>query len=393
MFKNFKRWHLYLVLVVVALSAVYLFYSLSAGGSSGVKTAVKKDAKAVKASVPSRQKPERKPIYGLYLTSNSAASATKVDSVLAAIKGSQINAVVIDIKDSVGYLSYDSQLPLVNQLGLKKVNIKDLPGVLKKFHDHGIYTIARIAVFEDSVLSVKKPEWAVQNKDTGGIWKDNKGLSWLDPANPEVWAYHVDVAKEAIALGFDEINLDYIRFPSDGKLSTMKFPKWAGQGPKSDVIRNFFAYFRKATKDEPAYLSADVFGMVTTARNDLNIGQLLENFAPYVDYICPMVYPSHYASGYLKFSSPAAHPYEVIFNDVSYADHRLASSTATSTALSTAIGAKYSAQIRPWIQDFNLGAVYDAAMIKKEIKAVSDSGNRGWTTWNAANRYTWEAYK
>jgi hypothetical protein len=295
------------------------------------------------------------------------------------MKNSTINAVIIDVKDYSGYLSYDSNLEMVNSLGLEQIKIKNLPEVLQKFHDNNFYTIARIAVFQDPRLSSLKTDWAVQNKNTNTIWHDNKGLSWLDPSNPEVWQYHIDIAKEVVEIGFDEVNLDYVRFPSDGQISAMSFPKWQEQGTKAEVIRDFFSYFSDKMKDEPAYTSADLFGMTTTITNDMNIGQILENAAPYFDYICPMVYPSHYPVGYLGISDPASNPYEVIFNDISKANERLGTSSR--------------AHIRPWLQDFNLGAIYDINMIKQEIRANTDAGGYGYLVWDPKNIYTFEAYK
>lgn len=332
-----------------------------------------------KEEIKKREKVPEKPINAIYLTAYSAGNPNKIDSIIEQMKNSQINGVIIDIKDYSGYLSYDSNIEMVNSLDLEQVKIKDLAGVLKKFHDNNFYTIARIAVFQDPRLSNLKNDWAVQNKNTGTIWKDNKGLSWLDPSNPEVWQYHVDIAKEVVGIGFDEVNLDYVRFPSDGPISAMSFPKWQEQGSKADVIRDFFAYFSDKMKDEPAYISADLFGMTTTVTNDMNIGQLLENATPYFDYICPMVYPSHYPDGYLGLADPAAHPYELIFNDISVANTRLSTSSK--------------AKIRPWIQDFNLGAIYDENMIRKELEANTDAGGYGYLVWDPKNIYTFAAYK
>ena len=329
-----------------------------------------------------KSKPTKITNRGIYLTAYSAGSKTKVDKVLAAIKGTTINSVVIDIKDYSGYLSYDSQIPMVNELGLKEIKIKYLKGVVDRLHQQGLYAIARVAVFQDPILASKKPAWAVGNNKTGKAWQDNKGLSWVDPANPAIWDYHVAIAKEAINLGFDEINLDYVRFPSDGAISVMTFPFWKGEGTKADVIRNFFSYFSDKLKDEPAYLSVDLFGLTTTAKNDMNIGQLLENASPYFDYICPMVYPSHYPNGYLGYKNPAEHPYEIVFGAVKSGNARLASSTTPRRA-----------QIRPWIQDFNLGAIYTANMVRQQIKASSDAGGDGFLVWDPKNIYTWEGLK
>ncbi len=371
--------------IILALFVfLYYFYILRPLENNFIKASqdyIVKEYEYEMSSFLKRQKPPKRTVYGIYLTAFSAGDEKKIDSLIDKIKKSKINAVVIDIKDYTGYLSYDSKLPLVEELGLKKIKIKDLPALLKKFHDENIYVIARVAVFQDPALSTKRPKWAVLNKGTGGIWRDRKGLSWLDPANPKIWYYHVDIAKEAIALGFDEINLDYIRFPSDGNISLMKFPEWTDKSSKAEVIKKFFSYFHEKLKDEPAYLSADLFGITTTAQSDLNIGQILENTIPYFDFICPMVYPSHYPTGYLNFENPALHPYEVIFNDIKTARRRIASSSDAS------------AVIRPWIQDFDLGADYTATMIKAEIKASEDAGAEGWTAWDPKNIYTWEAYK
>jgi hypothetical protein len=157
---------------------------------------------------------------------------------------------------------------MANDLKLEQVKIKNIKTLIDKLHQAHLYTIARVAVFQDPLLAEKKPEWAVKSKTSGKAWRDRKGLAWLDTSNPEVWKYHVDIAKEAINLGFDEINLDYVRFPSDGAISDMSFPYLAEQS-KADALKNFFAYFYEQTKDEPAYFSVDLFGLTTTVTNDM----------------------------------------------------------------------------------------------------------------------------
>ncbi len=327
-----------------------------------------------------KTKPQPKTIRGIYLTAYSAGNPTKVDKIITQAKNSQINAVVIDIKDYSGYLSYDSSIPLVNDLKLEQIKIKDVKALTEKLHQNNLYAIARISVFQDTAMAEGRPEWAVQNKNTGKIWRDRKNLAWLDPANMSVWKYHVGIAQEAVSLGFDEVNLDYIRFPSDGSISAMSFPKWKN-GTKADVIKSFFAYFSKEMINEPVYTSADLFGLTTTVKNDMNIGQLLENAAPYFDYLCPMVYPSHYPNGYLGYSNPATQPYQIVYKAMASANERLASSTPAR------------AKMRPWIQDFDLGATYTAEMIRQEIKAAKDGGADGYLVWDPKNIYTWEAFK
>ena len=321
-----------------------------------------------------REKVREREIRGLYLTSYSASRPEKIDQIINFTKGSQLNAVVIDIKDYSGQISYDSNIPLVNELKTDRDMIKDVPALIKKLHDNGIYTIARQTVFQDPELSDKKPAWAVKNSATGGIWRDNKGLAWLDPTNKNNWKYNLDIAQEAIDLGFDEINFDYIRFPSDGKMALMKFANLANT-TKATVMKNFFQYLYDNLKDEPAYISGDLFGFTTERDDDMQIGQQIEDAALYFDYVCPMVYPSHYPVGHLNFTNPAAHPYEVVKMALLKGEESLSKVD------------NIRAKIRPWLQNFDMGADYTPAMIDLQIKASREAGAYGYMLWNARNAY------
>ncbi len=218
---------------------------------------------------------------------------------------------------------------------------------------------------------------ALKRKD-GGLWRDFKGLSWLDPASREVWDYNVEIAKEAARVGFDEINLDYIRFPSDGDTVNIVYPVWDYKTPKREVIRQFFEYFNQKVKPMGVFISADLFGLTLTSTSDLNIGQWLEDAALYFDYICPMVYPSHYPEGYEGYENPALYPYEVIYKALMIGRERLEIASVP-------------AKLRPWLQDFDLGAYYDAEMVNLEKRAVYEAGAYGWLLWNPRNVYTEEA--
>lgn len=323
-----------------------------------------------------REKPAEKEIRAIYLTSNSVASAARVDKFIEQINKSKINAAVIDIKDYSGQIAYDSKVKMVEDLQTDRNSIKDLPGVIQKFHDNNIYVIARQTVFQDPELSGKKPEWAVKNSATGGVWRDNKGLGWMDATRKEVWAYNLDIAKEAISLGFDEINFDYIRFPSDGPMKLMQFSDMAGR-TKAEVMAEFFKYLHENLKDEPAYISGDLFGFTTERTDDMNIGQQIEDAALYFDYVCPMVYPSHYPSGYLNLKNPAANPYEVVKFALTKGEESLAAVT------------NVRAKIRPWLQSFDMGAVYTASMIEGQIRAGQEAGSYGYLLWNARNVYNY----
>jgi hypothetical protein len=321
-----------------------------------------------------REKVPEREVKAIYVTSNSAANSKRLEQLVAEVKANNLNAMVIDIKDYNGKIVYNSQLKLVQELQTAKDEIKDISTVIQNLHAKGLYVIARLPVFQDLELAEKKPEWAVQNTKTGGVWKDKKGLGWMDASNANVWQYNLDLAKEAAALGFDEINFDYIRFPSDGNLSTMGFNNMQGR-TKREVMKAFFKFLGDGLKDEPVYTSVDLFGLTSVRLDDMNIGQNIEDAGPYIDYICPMVYPSHYPTTYLNFKNPADHPYEIIFNDLKIANERLAKLQDNK------------AKIRPWLQAFDMGAIYTPAMTALEVKATKDSGSFGYLFWNARNVY------
>lgn len=325
-----------------------------------------------------RAKPEEKEVRGIYFTSWTAANPQKIDWLIDLARRSEINAVVIDIKDYSGKISYDSFAPLVQELGTKEVRIKNLSEVLARLREAGIYTIARQTVFQDPALVAKKPMWAVKDSRTGAPWQDYKGLTWIDPSIEEAWDYQVAIAREAITLGFDEINFDYIRFPSDGPMRYMSFAHMEGR-EKWQVMRDFFSYLREQLDNEPAYLSADLFGFTTERTDDMSIGQQIEDAIVYFDYVSPMVYPSHYPKGYLNLDNPAAHPYQVV-------KHAITRGIESIEAVPERRG-----KIRPWLQDFQLGAPYTAESVRAQIRASNEAGGYGWLIWNARNVYQSEA--
>lgn len=320
----------------------------------------------------SPKKPEAIIAKGLYLTASSAASPKKRAEIIDLIKRTELNAVVIDIKDYSGYVLYDSALPQVNELDTDHDTLKNVRTVIKDFKDNGAYVIARQTVFQDPVLAKTKPDWAIKTA-AGSIWHDYKGLSWVDPTKEEVWKYNMDIAKEAIRYGFDEINFDYVRFPSDGNIKAAVYADL--QESKEMTMRSFYQYVRKQLRNQPAYTSYDLFGLTLEAKNfDLNIGQRLDTAKDTVDYIYPMTYPSHYAPGHLSFPNPADFPYEVVRNGLVKAEPTMALSRT---------------KLRPWIQAFDMGAVYDGTKIRAQIRAVEESPlTEGWMLWNASNRYT-----
>ncbi len=322
-----------------------------------------------------KEKPAEVYVKGLYLTASSVANQKKRQEIINLINNTDLNAVVFDVKDATGYIFYQSQIPEILVYEARKPIIKDLKGVVDEFHQNNIYVIARQVIFLDPVLATAKPDWGVIRKG-GGVWRNYKGEKWLDPTVKEVWNYNLKIAKEVVNAGVDEINFDYIRFPSDGPMSLAQYHHPFER--KTDTMREFIAYLRENLKDEPVYMSLDFFGLTmdhAADDYDLGIGQNLKVATSTTDYIYPMAYPSHYAPGYLGFSNPAQNPYAVVHNGL---------------VKSEALMKESEAKLRVWLQAFDLGAVYDIGKIKEQIKAVEESPvTKGWVLWNARNAYNY----
>lgn len=315
-------------------------------------------------------------VRGIYMTGYVSGTKDWREKLVKMIDGTELNAVVIDIKDYTGRLSYIPDDPDLKAIGSGENRIPDIKDFIKYLHSKNIYVIGRIAVFQDPYFVNLHPELAVKNKSGTALWKDRKGIKWLSPCSPKVWDYIIKIAKDAEYQGFDELNFDYVRFPSDGNMSDISYPSCGNVSDKSEKIKEFFAYLNSNLKSLNRPLSVDLFGMTTTNTDDLNIGQILEKAEPYFDYICPMVYPSHYPPTYNGYKNPAAYPYEIIKKAMDTASSRLIA--ASSTPL----------KLRPWLQDFDLGAKYTEEMVRKEKQAVYDAGLKSWLLWDPANKYT-----
>jgi hypothetical protein len=352
-------------------------------------------------------------VKALYSTAWAAGSASKLKYLIGVIKKANLNGIVIDIKDYSGYVAYHTGIPEVEASGAEnEIRIFYPNALLKQLHDNNIYVIGRLTVFQDPILAKAHPEWAVHNSLTGKGWTDRNGLGWMDPGSRNVWDYNIEIAKDALTRGFDEINFDYIRFPSDGNLNSMTFGFWDENTPMRETLRKFFKYLRDKLGD--AKISADLFGLATVESQDLGIGQVIEDAYSYFDYVSPMVYPSHYHAGFLGYKNPAKYPYEVVKYSMESALQRLRNyelgirnngATITTTTATTTLPDSsfiiHNARLRPWLQAFDLGAVYDKAMIQKQIKAVEEvlrpaaapeqnlaaGAFAGWLLWDPANIY------
>ncbi|OGY46170.1 MAG: hypothetical protein A2731_03220 [Candidatus Buchananbacteria bacterium RIFCSPHIGHO2_01_FULL_39_8] len=313
---------------------------------------------------------------GIYMTAYTAGWKARRNELIDLVKNTELNSVVIDIKDSSGRIFFDTDITLADEVGSEQIRIPDLKDWLKELKGQGIYTIARIVVFQDPYLAQMKPEIALKSK-SGGLWRDWKGLAWVDPTNKLVWDYNLDLAKEAAKLDFDEVNFDYIRFPSDGNIKEIVYANLdnASYEGKAKTMAEFYKYLNDTLAFYPVLTSADLFGMVLWRSDGLNIGQRFEDAAPNFDYISPMVYPSHYPSGFEGYTNPAEHPYEVVYRSLIRAEETLNNGSSR-------------AKLRPWLQDFDLGAVYTPEMIRLQKQATYDANGYGWLLWNASNYYT-----
>ena len=343
-----------------------------------------------------------KEVRGLYMTSFTAASPSGRKGIFEYAKRNGLNAVVIDIKDFGGALAFAPNDPHLKGLAPAQPTIPNLDAVLDEAHTYGLYRIARLFVFQDPQYANAHPDQAVLNSKTGKVWADFKGISWVDPSSTANWKYNAEVAKEVYARGFDEIQLDYIRFPSDGALTQMSYAKYDGKTPKQKVIGDFYRYMHdQLVVKEGIPLSLDLFGYVTWYRDfDLGIGQLLANGLPNATAISAMVYPSHYGKGAAGFANPAEHPYDIVNVSLAkantfYADIKTACDAGKPEYLVSGSGtAKIAvpcgqplAGQRPWLQAFDIGAVYTKDLINAQIKAAQDQGATGWLLWNARNVY------
>ena len=424
---EFSKWiNLFVVLIMASILTTGVSFALQnekQGFAGSAAVSSKQSSILAAIDIQNIQQPPSPPqklanppsiVKAVYVTGYSAGSKSYINYLKNLFSNTEINAVVVDIKGSDGYVSYASGAEEVKKYNLTNNAILDIDALIRFFHDQNIYVIGRIAVFEDPQYSKARPDLAIYNKEKTTdlshpvLWQDNHGLSWLDPASKDVWNYDVSLAKDALYHGFDEINFDYVRFPSDGKTKLMGFPFWNDNSPMAPVIKDFFHYLRTSLPDDK--ISVDLFGLTTVNSDDMGIGQVLENAFENFDYIAPMVYPSHYANGFIGFNNPADHPYEVIKYSMDRALSRensfLNKAQEALVKNNEAVGFPAAAleaikpqqpalaplaKFRPWIQDFNMGAIYNSEMVKQEIQATQDSlgaSFEGFMLWNPSNIYT-----
>jgi hypothetical protein len=337
----------------------------TSGAQAGAKTTPAQATTPVAPAVQLVPWPDE--IRGVHVTM-ALASIGKLDSYLA-LKQEGLNTIELDVKDENGEIGFvPSAVPLAIEVGAAKPYYKPRE-VADRAERDGVYLIGRVVTFEDPVLASARPELAIRRGD-GSVWRNHAGLGWTNPYDRRVWEYNVAIAEVAARAGFDEIQFDYVRFPSDGPVDDMVFPVKRAT-PPAWVIAEFLHFASKRLKPLGVRVTADVFGLAAT--RDLGIGQLPKRIGKYVDALYPMTYPSHYSKGEYGIDDPNAAPGETVLNSLSHFRRELRGTKA---------------ELVPWIQDFSLGRTYTLAEVQAQIDAARLSDARGYLLWNPLGIYT-----
>ena len=392
---------------------------------------------------------ERVKVKGIYVT-GAMAGTSGMDDLIALVDRTELNTMVIDVKNDDGRVVYEMDTPMVSEIGSSKKLVSDMPGLIQKCKEHDIYLIARIVAFKDPFLAENRTDLALHD-ESGNLFRDSSGLAWVNPYKEEVWKYLLEIAEEAVAIGFDEIQFDYIRFATDSGMKNVDFGPEAEGKSREAVITEFVEYASERLHSQGIPVSADVYGIVIDSELDASlVGQNYYEMSKYLDYISPMVYPSHYGPGNLGLAIPDAQPYETIYrsmsasrrvlaglegpeeeveavsgNDIPLKTEDVSGNDVPQDAAAESVGVvsqetaavsgngavsagartelpdpkemepaeEIRAQVRPWLQDFTATWVdghitYGPEEIRAQIQAVYDAGYEEWILWNAANRYT-----
>ncbi|GAA6325771.1 putative glycoside hydrolase [Fusobacterium ulcerans] len=325
---------------------------------------------------------KRREVRGIYVTSSSASLTKRVDDLIALSKRTKINAFVIDVKEDDGTLLFKMKAgEKYNPNANRRSPIKDIDKFMKKMKDNNIYTIARVVSFKDPTYAKANPDKAIITKSTGKPFTNSDGVIWVSPHDRYLWEYNIAVAKEAALAGFDEIQFDYVRFPASngGKLDKDLDYRNPNKESKPETIQKYLQYARKELEPLGVYIAADVYGQVGSLPDDMALGQHWESVSNVVDYICPMIYPSHYGKGVYGLPVPDAEPYKTVYR-------------STQDSMNRNANIDTPAMIRPWIQAFTARWVkgyitYGPEQIELQVKALKDLGINEYILWSPTNRY------
>lgn len=360
----------------------------------GAAALTEKEPEPIAISTISRPEPVK--VRGIYVSAYVAGTGNRMDEILNQMEGTGLNAVVIDLKDDEGRITCEMDSPLVNEIGASRVLIQDMPGLIESLKERGIYPIARVVAFRDPYLAEQKPEWSLHMTD-GSIYRDGNGLAWVNPYRQEVWDYLVEVGKKAGELGFAEVQFDYVRFSVDSGAEGVTFAPEDTQGrSKTEAISQFMDYAYNELAREGLYVSADVFGTIIRSGQDAQaVGQDYREMAGRVDYLCPMIYPSHYGDGSFGIEHPDTQPYDTVYQALLGSREALEGpGDGNENAGDESTGAEGGRQavVRPWLQDFTASYLdhyidYGDEEVRAQIQAVYDAGYEEWLLWDAGVSY------
>ena len=328
-------------------------------------------------------------VRGIYISGPMAGSTELFQNILDSAAGTEINTVVIDFKDDQGRITCPVDSPVASEIGACRPYVQDMKGLVASLKERGLYVIARVVAFRDPWLAEKKPEWSLHLAD-GSLYRDRQGMAWVDPYRKEVWDYLVEVGTEAKEAGFDEVQFDYIRFSTEGTMRDVVFDEAVTGGrSKTDVITEFVKYAYENLAYQGLFVSADVFGTIIGSDIDAQaVGQVYTEMAKHLDYICPMIYPSHYGPGNFGLEHPDTMPYETVLEALKKSQMVMDQAAEADGHVSS------QAIVRPWLQDFTASYLgegnyipYGYNEVQRQIQAVKDAGYDEWMLWSAANRY------
>jgi len=314
----------------------------------------------------------------VYLTGCSASIRAKREETYRLISETELNSIVFDVKDDWGYVAYDTEVELAGEIGADR-NYYDLDLLVEEMNSREIYGIARFVVFKDSILPAARPEFAIADSRTGAPLY-SEGSYWPDIYCEEVLDYYIELVKEVASKGVREIQFDYIRAPARGNIAYADYTYNVEDRTKVWAITNFLKRVREETKYSNIRISADVFGYVLIVDNDQGIGQMLEEMVPFLDYIYPMPYPSHYSPYFLGYENPEQYPYEVVSYTLGKGMERI-------NKVDNDAESGKDCMIIPWVQAFGLKVNYGKEEILSQIKAAEELDIEGYLCWNAANKY------
>lgn len=319
-------------------------------------------------------------VKGIYVTGPIAGSG-RMEELISLVDGTELNAMVIDVKNDEGNITWKMDSASVNEMGNGIAYISDINALMATLKEHGIYTIARIVCFKDPVFAQNHSGCALKKPDGTSI-VDGYGLAWVNPYSEEVWEYLVEIAGAAADAGFDEIQFDYVRFPIGSDAEAADYGVDTGVYTKEQAISGFLSYACEKLHEKNITVAADVFGTVIGSETDIvRVGQDYGKLGEILDVLSPMVYPSHYGNGVFGLDVPDAHPYDTVYNAL-----------LLSQVVLEQNGEKNRARVRPWLQAFTASWIeghisYGSTQINEQIQAVYDAGYDEWIFWNASNRY------